>query len=713
MSARPEAMTTTRTAPMLEITGLEVRYPGRERPALTELGLMVSGGQCLAVIGRSGAGKSSLLHALGGLLKPATSLCAGRIRLAGEELLPAMDFRADRDSPAHRTAVKELGARLAARRGTGLMTIFQEPRAALTPTMSIREQLRECLALSGSPRSPEAVLAEVELAPRVLSARPEELSVGMCQRVQIAFALALGSRVVLADEPLARIDPRGRGIVARLLLKLVAAGSGLILVTHDPELVERCADEVLAIHGGRVIERGAKSTVMDRERPHHPLLLAFRKAHDSLRREGAAWTARGPGAGEGSEATSPGGGHEGSGCPLAADCWACEPDCRSGLVSERGLDDGRALFCLRDDLDTGALAASPRVSSHPLESRVGAEPLLSAEVVSRRYRVGGWWRRREIIGIEDATLRLRRGEVLALVGESGGGKTTLANMLTGLLAPDSGRVELDAGEHARAMPRLGGEARRRLAGRLQLVFQEADQALDPAWSVLDSVAEAYQLNWRGVSTEVARGLAAELLGELWLETELIRRPPARLSGGERKRAGLARALAALGRGLRPETPTRPPILVLDEPLSGLDPVVQGQTLQVLLAARATLGLSLVLISHDLPMALALSDTVAVVYGGRIVELAATGSELRHPFSRRLLDPWRAPEIPVRPAPASAPCVYFASCDRPDKGPDCRALPAVQPEGVRVACVLAEAPPDDRSEGPEAARDLPARDRPPG
>jgi peptide/nickel transport system ATP-binding protein len=659
----------------LAVKNWTVRYRGRETAALCGLNFNVQAGECLAVIGRSGAGKSTLLHTLTSLGGQQDSLVSGSLSLCGRELLAAGDFEKELGSGAHRNWQNGFEMKLGGARGAGIFTIFQEPRSALNPYRTLGDQLREASVLGGHTEDPGAFLDQVEISREYLSARPLALSVGMCQRFQIAMALALRSKVVLADEPLARIDPRGRGRVFALLKTLLSKGSSLILVSHDPELVRRLADSVLMLQQGFTIEAGRTADVFSKDRSHHPFFLSFLESHDRLRKHGEPWS---PG-GEEMTVTQPVLG----GCPLRASCWAADTECESWHGAMTALGESHEMFCFKEGL---RLEGLEETDSEIKSSEDPQDPIVWAEAVSKSYEIPrGFFKRERISAVERASLKIYPGETLALVGESGGGKTTLVNMLSGLMAPDEGRVRLNSES---TMPLLGGSKRQRLASRFQLVFQEADQAMNPSWSVLESVAEVYTMNFSGMTAEMSLKLGATLLQALWLEGELTLRRPQSLSGGERKRAVLARALAALGWGVRRSdlVQVQPGVLFLDEPLSGLDPVVQGQCLRVLLEAKTDLNVSLFLITHDLGMAQALADRVMVMYGGEIVEklVLEEGKRFSHPFSLQLLSPWAiAPRALKDMGPG---CVFFSCCDHDSRGARCRRQQAlVNDDKSQAAC----------------------------
>ena len=225
--------------------------------------------------------------------------------------------------------------------------------------------------------------------------------------------------------------------------------------------------------------------------------------------------------------------------------------------------------------------------------------------------------------VEGVSLTLRRGETLGLVGESGCGKSTLARAIVGLVRPTSGSIRFH-GEELRGQK---GERLRRRRSRLQMVFQDPYASLNPRMTLSAIVAEPIRIHHRARGGEVAKRVE-ELLGLVGLDPSLARRYPHELSGGQRQRVGLARALA-----LEPE------VLLLDEPVSALDVSVQAQVLNLLESLRERLGLTYLFIAHHLAVVHHMSDRVAVMYMGRIVEEAdrdALYREPLHPYTEALL-----------------------------------------------------------------------------
>ncbi|WP_432095590.1 ABC transporter ATP-binding protein [Streptomyces sp. bgisy100] len=517
------------TEPVARIEDLRVGAGGRT--LVDGVSLTVLPGRCTALVGPSGSGKTTTGLALLGEY-PAGAHVTGRVDVP--------DGRAGY-VPQHPAAALNPARRAGALLGD---IARRTPGTRAERTARVAEALR---------------LAQLPDPDTVLRRFPHQLSGGQQQRVVLAQALLSGARVVVADEPTTGQDALTKRRMAAELRELRARGIGLLLLSHDLDLVRELADDVVVLRNGRAVESGTAEQVLTS--PRHPAARAL------LARDAAPVPepARSPGAGD-----------------------------RAGE---------------------------------------GGAPCL--EAVAVRAWHGG--RRTGAVVLRDASVAVAAGACLAVVGRSGSGKTTLARCLAGLHRGWSGRVLLDG----RPLPRsLRGRSREQLAA-VQYVFQDAHAAFDPYRTVLDQVSRT-AVRLRGATADAARAEALALLAGLGLPAETARRRPAGLSGGELQRAALARALLA-----------RPRVLVCDEITSGLDTVTRHSIGELLRRQRDEAGTALVLVTHDLAVANALADTVAVVEAGRVVEQGRADqlwSAPAHPFTRELLAAAHGPGGTVRAAP---------------------------------------------------------------
>ena len=538
-------------------------------------------------MGESGSGKSTVVLALLGLLGPQgftrARVSATRLTLGDADLL----------------------TQAAAIRGRRIGTVFQDPSSALNPALTIGTQVAEPLRVhaglgaAAARTEAAALLAETGL-PRpaaLLDAYPHHLSGGMKQRVAIAMALAARPELLLLDEPTTALDVTVEAGILDLLEDLRARrGLSLLLVSHNLAVVSRICEDVTVLYAGRVVESGPARTIL--RTPAHPYprgLLAAMPQLDGHRRLAPI-----PGTLPDLRTPDPG-------CNFRPRC----PFAAAGCEQPQTLApfDHTLVRCHRAAAIQGApWPAPPPAPPRPTPSGV----LLSGENLSRRFG--------PVRAVSDVSLTIAPGEILGLVGESGCGKSTLGWLLMRLHRADSGTLTLAN----TPIPDPPGKEFRRRVG---IVLQNPDTALNPRHSVDAALrrplAHFGLARGAAATTEIAR-----LLDLVRLPRAYAARYPHQLSGGEKQRVGLARALAG-----------RPEFLVCDEPVSALDVSVQAATLELLAELRATLGLAMLFISHDLGVIAHLADRVAVMYGGRIMELGPTAAVLRppfHPYTEALL-----------------------------------------------------------------------------
>ncbi|WP_205739735.1 ABC transporter ATP-binding protein [Georgenia sp. SYP-B2076] len=695
---------------VLQVTDLDVRLPTDDGVvhAVRGLSLAVRAGEVLAVVGESGSGKTMTALAIMGLA-PEGSAVTGSVRLRGEELLGAGD------------------AALSRVRGARVAMVFQDPMAALTPVYTIGDQVVEALrAHQAMPRRAawERAVELLDLVgidrPRArATAFPHELSGGMRQRAVIAMAIANEPDVILADEPTSALDVT---VQAQILDVLRAAqratGAALVLITHDLGVVAGMADRVAVMYAGRIVEHGDVREIFARPRmPYTIGLLGALPRPDADGRTALATIDGQP--------PSPLG--AGPGCSFAPRCPGAVDVCRrvepplaavgapraagdapaDGGWADGGSADGgsaglHTASCHRGgELADGSLTGDALYPRPPAphrgapKGRLEAPEILRVTGLVRHFplRSRGVLRRRAgtVRALDGVSLDLRAGEVLGLVGESGSGKSTLVREILELRAPAAGRLTV-LGEDVAGL--RGPAARAALRRDLQVVFQDPSASLDPRMPVFDLLAEP--LHAHGVRGGARERRVGELMDLVGLEAAHAARFPEHLSGGQRQRVAIARALAL-----------EPRLLVLDEPVSALDVSVRAGIVNLLDELRTRLGLSYLVVSHDLSVVRHLADRVAVMHLGRIVEVGAAGTVFArpaHPYTQALLSAVPVPDPAVErwrtrvvlrgevPAPADVDvdavpdagcrfrgrCPLFADLDAPEQARCATEDPSLRP-----------------------------------
>jgi peptide/nickel transport system ATP-binding protein len=585
--------------PALDVDDLHVTFPAQSGDvyALRGASLTIQPGEIVGMVGESGSGKSVLgLAALGLLPRDPPPVLSGGVRLDGENMLAASDEQRR------------------ARRGSYITAVFQDPMGSLNPSMRIGAQVAEA---AGDANRDELVelLAQTGIPEPELKMRcyPHELSGGLRQRVMIAMALARNPRLVVADEPTTALDVT---VQARVLDLLAAAsrerGAALLLVTHDLGVAARICDRIAVAYAGRIVETATAAQILFGARhPYAKGLLASRPRLDGPVAGGDLPTL----AGQPPDPRAPA-----IGCAFAPRCPAADEACsRPAPVTIAG---GRRCECHHAGAVTSwPPAIEPHTHAELLLSHLGDRgdapatvepPALVLADVTREYarpRPRPFAPAPEpLLAVNGVSLTLRAGGSLAIVGESGSGKTTLLRMVVGLLDPTSGSLTLGPG----APP--------------QLVFQDAGASLTPWLSIGRQIDE--RLAALGVPRERRKARVHATLEAVGLPVEAASALPRQLSGGMRQRAAIARAIAV-----------PPSLLACDEPVSALDVSLAAQVLNLLCELRAKLGLALLFVTHDLAVARAVADEVAVMSGGVIVEHGLTQQIFEaptHAYTRELL-----------------------------------------------------------------------------
>ncbi|GAA5226513.1 dipeptide ABC transporter ATP-binding protein [Paeniglutamicibacter antarcticus] len=532
-------------SPVLRVQNLTVSF-GSTR-VLENVSFTVDPGQALALVGESGSGKSVTARSLIGLAGRGALVRADALEISGVD---ARSFSANTWRKV---------------RGKSVGFILQDALTSLDPLRKIGKEIDDALRLhgtgSGAARAARVLrlLESVGLdePARRAAQRSGELSGGMRQRALIASAIAMDPALLIADEPTTALDATIAAQVLDLLGRLRAAGSGMLLISHDLATVAKVADSIAVMQGGRIVESGPTAQLLTD--PQHPYTRALLAAVPAGKPRFA---------------------------PLSPASAAAE---QHGIPAISGVE-------------------------------ASGVPVLEARSLSKRFPVPGG---NDFQAVKDVDFELHPGRTLGVVGESGSGKTTTARMALGLLNPDAGSVQF-LGEPWSQVSESQRRTRRRELGA---IYQDPLSSFDPRLSAGALLADALSFGaTRSASKHSAR--ITELLSLVGLDAGLANRNPVTLSGGQRQRLAIARALAP-----------NPRVLICDEPVSALDVSVQAQVLDLLDRLQQQLGLSYLLISHDLSVIRHMSDSVLVMQAGQIVESGPTESVFSapvHPYTRALL-----------------------------------------------------------------------------
>ncbi|MGO4105840.1 dipeptide ABC transporter ATP-binding protein [Leifsonia sp. YAF41] len=564
---------------LLRVSDLQIDYAnGRDvTHAVRGLDFTVPRGAIVAIVGESGSGKSTLSQALIRRLPEGGRVVSGSISFDGQDL-QAMPERMLRRI-----------------RGAEIGFVPQDPSNSLNPLLKVGEQIAETLRLhlklSKQDAAAEAVriLDQVGIPDAVSRAAqyPHELSGGMKQRVLIGIAWACTPRLVIADEPTSALDVTvQRQVLDRIESLARDHGTSVILVTHDLAVAADRADHIIVMQQGRIVEQGTPADVLGS--PSHPYTQELVAAAPGLSSKRLV--------------------------PRIVDADDVEAAAaRSGLT-----------LGFRSSAESVPVVSSvPAASGSP--TSFPADNILLVDQLTKTYTLrpsGGV--ASTLTAVDSVSFAVPRGSTFSIVGESGSGKTTTARIAARIIAPDSGRIQFDGVD----ITGLRGEELRQLRRRVQVVYQNPFGSLDPTMSVERIIAEplrAFGIGSRAERSETVRAL----LNAVRLDPAVAERKPTQLSGGQRQRIAIARALA-LG----------PELLVLDEPVSALDVSVQEQILQLLVDLQVEFGLSYLFISHDLGVIRQVSDQIAVMRFGKLIELGTADQILSNPaeqYTQELLE----------------------------------------------------------------------------
>jgi peptide/nickel transport system ATP-binding protein len=551
------------TSPILSVSNLTTsfRVDGRWKSVVRNISFDIKPKETLAVVGESGSGKSVTALSIMRLTPPQSSKIEGSIKLNGKELLTLPD------------------AEMRHIRGNEIAMIFQEPMTSLNPVLTIGFQIAEALILHRGLSRSEAEAETVRLLEKVripaaksrFHEYPHRFSGGMRQRVMIAMALACKPKLLIADEPTTALDVTIQAQILELIKTLQdEEGMSVLFITHDMGVVAEIADRTVVMYNGDEIETGATEEIF-----HNPQK------------------------------------------PYTKSLLSAVPKLGSMLGKARPM---------RFPVVDRATGESDVPVETPDTVKAAERPVLEVSGLTTRFEIRGGLLssvRGRVHAVENVSFSLKAGETLALVGESGCGKSTTGRSVMRLIEPLAGSVLLDGVD----VLKLGQTELREQRKRMQMIFQDPFASLNPRMNVGTAIAEPLLINNLATRSE-ARDKVADLLKRVGLSPDMSNRFPHEFSGGQRQRICIARALAV-----------EPRLIVADEAVSALDVSVKAQVVNLMLDLQARMGLGYLFISHDMAVVERVSHRVAVMYLGEIVEIGPRVSIFenpQHPYTKRLL-----------------------------------------------------------------------------
>ncbi len=651
------------TVPTLEFENVEVAYKvrGINRSVLRSVSFAIEPGEAYGLVGESGCGKSTAAYSAMRYLPRNGSIIGGQIRFEGKDIVSMSNDE-----------VRTL-------RTSAISMVYQSPIAALNPSIRVGNQIAEVFTIGGSSKEQamsqvREALAAVQIADidKVMQRYPHELSGGMAQRVVIAMALATNPRLLILDEPTTGLDATVEAEVLDLVRALrEKTKASVLFISHNLGVIRSMCDRVGVLYAGQLVEEG--ETVQLLGDPRHPYTVGLLRCipRAGLRKDLHRLDTI-PGALPPLGAVLPG-------CVYVDRCAIATAECRAEKPPMITLANGQRSRCFHHELAPN-LPRSTEVAVRPSSYQAPDTPesFISLSGLSKTF--GN--QEASVRVLTDIALSMKPGETLGLVGESGSGKTTLAKVLLGLTGPDTGSViQLD--DH-----RLGATLGERTAaevGAVQIVFQNPDSALNRRHSVRKIVSRAVVKLGR-TTKEFGVAKAEDLLTEMRVDARLHAVKPVMLSGGLKQRVAIARAFAG-----------NPRLVVCDEPTSALDVSVQAAILNLLVDLQKSENVAYLFISHDLGVVRYLSDRIAVLYLGRIMELGPAGTVFtgpHHPYTEALVSSLpsidgeatnRVRLVGEVPSVANPPggCVLHTRCPRREGSGVEQLCDTVEPDLVEV------------------------------
>ncbi|HUP73013.1 MAG TPA: ABC transporter ATP-binding protein [Acidimicrobiales bacterium] len=614
-TAKTSSSLTTATTPILDVVGLSVDVHRREDAVriVDDVSFSVPAGHTVGLVGESGSGKSVTAMSIIRLLAPSLQISEGRVVFDGRDLRSL--------SPKEMRAV----------RGKDIGVVFQDPQNSLNPAFTLENQMVETIRAHLDMSKKEALAHAISLlghvgipnARRRIKDYPHQFSGGMAQRAMIALAIACRPKLLIADEPTTALDVTVQAQILTLLESLQDEyGMTMLLISHDLSVIAEMADHVVVMYAGEVVERG--DVVGTLTAPQHPYTEALLAAQPEASRKGDPLIAI-PGMVPNPD-SMPAGCHFAPRCGYATELCTAEHPPLDRVFSGSPNAASRCLYHTELRLHgVTTQRTDAEVKVRP-ERSYGKESVLEVRGLSKTFPLRSaklFERKSTLVAVDDVSFDVGQGETLGLVGESGAGKSTVGRLVLGLTTPTSGSV-LFRGEDLSKTRRRKRQAIRR---DIQVVFQNPYASLDPMMTVGQTLSEPLEVHL-DLNKRAREARVAELLGHVGLGAEYADRYPHALSGGQRQRVAIARALAL-----------NPGLIVCDEPVSSLDVSTQAQVINLLRDLQVRFGIAYLFVGHDLSVVYQISDRVAVMYRGRVVEIGPAEDIYRdpqHPYTQTLL-----------------------------------------------------------------------------
>lgn len=548
--------------PILNIHNLTVRYGDTDTNAVHNVSLNLGAGESVGLIGESGSGKSSIALAIMGLSHKRACL-SGSIRFKGTDL----------------TELSEDELNLY--RWKKIAIVFQNSLDILNPVLTVGEQIAECIQKHlcepkvSAMEKAEHYLEMVGLKVHWAKAYPHQLSGGMRQKVLIAMALSCEPEVLLVDEPTMALDSVSKQEIIELLLKLQEEkGFSMLVISHELPVIAAMTTRVLVMYAGNIMEEGGTEALL--KEPLHPYTRGLISSSPAINPYRDMWGIPGEIIITGEEQ-----------CPFYSRCKQHIEQCIHEHPALKPVCDGRSVSCIRGGIVT----------------------ILKGNALSKHYKV----KHKKFPACSNCDIEIRSGEVCALIGESGSGKTTMAEVLSGILNPDEGNVIFEG-------QAVCGNSMTSKIGGIQIVFQDPLSSTNEHMTIEEIVREPLDIIKEGTKSERIFFVKNALKSvQLSYDDSFLKRRAFTLSGGQRQRVAVARALVM-----------RPSLLIADEISAMLDPSTAANLLRLLKGLQNTEGFAMLYITHDLALAQKISDKVYVMRNGKIIEKGSVEDVMQNP-----------------------------------------------------------------------------------